>query len=674
MNFIFGSFLWLLPLAAVPIIIHLLQRQRYVQVKFAATDFLRKAIQRVRRRVLLQDLLLLLLRTLAVVLMVLALARPSAHSQLLDDSRAPQLEIVILDASMSMQQHGSDGYAFGTARNIAKNIFSNLDDNRDRAALIVAWRHAKSLSQGTPHQALLAITANGLGCGDADANWLDAVQIAEEAIGELALENSEVRLTVISDFQDNEWLDGGEAATAMQLLGDRNVVIDYQTVGAGQTSNVAVHHSTVAPQVVVKGGEVVFSCEVRNYTSRPQQRLLQLFIDGKVIAEKDLEIKARGRESFEHMFTLNEVGSRKVEVAIAADGLHADDQQSVGLEVVAEWTTILCSNNSDFGNADVSSNFLSYLNLGDQAPLRPIVLGPHQLSTSALNEAQLLILSDLSSLPSGKIKLIESFVAAGGGLLVVVGPQSTTTALQPLMLQLGLKQFEIAGAQQRDALLTIDDTEHPALKLFSDSQWQALLTEVPHRTFQQLDVEGDYQLILSFSATDSDYKSAALIQFDYNKGKVAVSAAAPYARWNRMPEVPGGTMALIYDLLFSLVPQPELPSKLNVTERLDLPRAVAITSPARRSLRYTSQLSLGMLGAYTIDGHSIGVHSLERESDLRSIDISALPAYSDAHDATVANTQQQSNAPLAATLLYVLLACLVCESLLSFAIDKRRTA
>jgi hypothetical protein len=81
-----------------------------------------------------------------------------------------------------------------------------------------------------------------------------------------------------------------------------------------------------------------------------------------------------------------------------------------------------------------------------------------------------------------------------------------------------------------------------------------------------------------------------------------------------------------------------------------------------------------MLGAYTIDGHSIGVHSLERESDLRSIDISALPAYSDAHDATVANTQQQSNAPLAATLLYVLLACLVCESLLSFAIDKRRTA
>ena len=155
MNFIFGSFLWLLPLAAVPIIIHLLQRQRYVQVKFAATDFLRKAIQRVRRRVLLQDLLLLLLRTLAVVLMVLALARPSAHSQLLDASRAPQLEIVIIDASMSMQQFVGDSNAFSAAQDIAKNIFSNLDDSRDRAALIMASLRAQSLSQGSTRQALV---------------------------------------------------------------------------------------------------------------------------------------------------------------------------------------------------------------------------------------------------------------------------------------------------------------------------------------------------------------------------------------------------------------------------------------------------------------------------------------------------------------------------------------
>jgi hypothetical protein len=674
MNFIFGSFLWLLPLAAVPIIIHLLQRQRYVQVKFAATDFLRKAIQRVRRRVLLQDLLLLLLRTLAVVLVVLALARPSANAQLLDSSRAPQLEIVIIDASMSMQQFVGDRNAFSAARDIAKNIFSGLDDSRDRAALIVASQRAQSLSQGTSRRALTALTANSLACGDAKANWLDAVQIAEEVIGELALENSEVRLTIISDFQDNEWFSGGEAATAVTLFSDSKVVIDYQTVGAGQTANVAVHNSTVTPQVVVKGGEIAFSCEVRNYTSRPQQRLLQLSIDGKVVAEQELEIKARSSDNFEHIFNLNEVGSRKVEVAIAADGLHADDQQSVGLEVVAEWTTILCSNNSDFGNADVSSNFLSYLNLGDQAPLRPIVLGPHQLSSSALNDAQLLILSDLGSFPNGKIKLIESFVAAGGGLLVVVGPQSTTGALQPLMLQLGLKQFEIAGAQQRDALLTINDAEHPALKLFSDPQWQALLTEVPHRIFQQLDIEGDHRLVLSFSATDSDYESAALIQFNHNKGKVAVSAAAPYARWNRMPEVPGGTMALIYDLLFSLVPQPELPSKLKVSERLDLANTAAITNPAGKSLPYSSQLTLNKLGTYTIDGHSVGVHALDSESDLRSINVSDLPSYSGAQATAVATTRKQSNSPLAATLLYALLACLVCESLLSFSIDKRRTA
>jgi len=673
MNFVFSSFLWMLSLAAVPIIIHLLQRQRYVQVKFAATDFLRKAIQRVRRRVLLQDLLLLFLRTMAVVLIVLALARPSADSQLLDASRVARLEVVIIDSSMSMQQFIGETSAFNAAKKAAREIFGDLDNSRDRAALIIASKRARSLSRSTPHQSLAALTTIGE-CANSNADWQDAVQIADEVVEELALENSEVRLTILSDFQDNEWFDGGDASTAMSLFNNRQVTINYQAIAAGQTSNVAVHHSMVTPVVVVKGGSVVFSCEVNNYTSQPQERVLRLMLDGKTIDEQRIEVAARGSHNFEHLFNPSEVGSRKIEVKIEADGLHADDQQHVGLEVVAEWTTILCSNNSTFDNGDVSSNFYAYLNLGDEAPLRPIALSPHQLNSSALTKAQLLILSDLSSLPSSKVKLIESFVAAGGGLLVLTGPQSTTAALQPLMLQLGLDKFEIDGEQQREALLNIEDASHPALSLFRDTQWQALLTEVPHRTFQQLSIAGEFKQVLKFSANDSNYTSPALIQFDHARGTVAVLAATPYARWNRMPEVPGGTMALIYDLLFSLVPQPEFPSHLVVGGQIAVAGAGVVTTPSGNSLPASSLLTLNELGAYGVDGHSVGVHTLVGESDLRSIDTHTLPNNSGAQSGISTATKDRSESPLSELLLYALLACLVSESLLSFAIDKRRTA
>jgi len=52
--------------AAGPIIIHLLNRRRYRTVHWGAMEFLREAVQRNRRILQLRDLLLLLLRTVAV--------------------------------------------------------------------------------------------------------------------------------------------------------------------------------------------------------------------------------------------------------------------------------------------------------------------------------------------------------------------------------------------------------------------------------------------------------------------------------------------------------------------------------------------------------------------------------------------------------------------------------
>ncbi len=62
--------------AAAPILIHLLNRRRFRLVPWAAMDFLRLAMQRSRKVLQLRDLLLLIVRVLAVVLFGLALARP----------------------------------------------------------------------------------------------------------------------------------------------------------------------------------------------------------------------------------------------------------------------------------------------------------------------------------------------------------------------------------------------------------------------------------------------------------------------------------------------------------------------------------------------------------------------------------------------------------------------
>ncbi|MDA0588630.1 MAG: BatA domain-containing protein [Planctomycetota bacterium] len=62
--------------ATGPIIIHLLNRRRFRTIEWGAMDFLRQAMQRNRRAVQLRDLIVLVLRCLAVAAFGVALARP----------------------------------------------------------------------------------------------------------------------------------------------------------------------------------------------------------------------------------------------------------------------------------------------------------------------------------------------------------------------------------------------------------------------------------------------------------------------------------------------------------------------------------------------------------------------------------------------------------------------
>ncbi|MEC8493703.1 MAG: BatA domain-containing protein, partial [Planctomycetota bacterium] len=65
-------------LCAVPLIIHLLNRQRHRPQEWAAMRFVLAAYRKTRRRVQLENLLLLLARMLAVAALAFAVARPFA--------------------------------------------------------------------------------------------------------------------------------------------------------------------------------------------------------------------------------------------------------------------------------------------------------------------------------------------------------------------------------------------------------------------------------------------------------------------------------------------------------------------------------------------------------------------------------------------------------------------
>lgn len=112
MNFLQPWMLLALPLAAIPIIIHLVNQRRFQTVPWAAMRFLLEATKMSSGYTKLRQWLILAMRTLALLAMVMFTARPLTSGLLaLLGGDANRVAIVILDRSPSMEETPSGANA-----------------------------------------------------------------------------------------------------------------------------------------------------------------------------------------------------------------------------------------------------------------------------------------------------------------------------------------------------------------------------------------------------------------------------------------------------------------------------------------------------------------------------------------------------------------------------------
>ncbi len=110
MTFLQPFILWGLPLVAVPVLIHLLNRMRHRPQRWAAMQFLLAATRSSTNQAKVKQLLVLAFRVLAVAALVLFLSRPLAGGWLgWAFAAAPDVVMILLDRSASMESRVVEG-------------------------------------------------------------------------------------------------------------------------------------------------------------------------------------------------------------------------------------------------------------------------------------------------------------------------------------------------------------------------------------------------------------------------------------------------------------------------------------------------------------------------------------------------------------------------------------
>jgi hypothetical protein len=116
MTFLVPTLLLALPLAALPVVIHLIHLYRRRQVRWAAMMFLRMAQHMNQGLSRLRQILILAFRVLAVAAILFVITRPMAGGLLGLTGGLPDTVIVLLDRSASMEQQD---LATGTSKRSA---------------------------------------------------------------------------------------------------------------------------------------------------------------------------------------------------------------------------------------------------------------------------------------------------------------------------------------------------------------------------------------------------------------------------------------------------------------------------------------------------------------------------------------------------------------------------
>lgn len=128
MTFLHPWAMWIGVIAAgLPVAIHLLTRPRPLRMPLATFRFVREAIRERRARHRLRDVILLTLRTLAILLLALAVSRPRWSDETAAADRASQtgtvVRVVVLDVSQSMAATDRGLSAMERARTAAARRF-----------------------------------------------------------------------------------------------------------------------------------------------------------------------------------------------------------------------------------------------------------------------------------------------------------------------------------------------------------------------------------------------------------------------------------------------------------------------------------------------------------------------------------------------------------------------
>ncbi len=433
MEFVHPERLWFLFLLLIPIVIHLFHFRKRKTLYFSSLrfiQFLEKEQQSTRK---LKHLLVLLARILAFASLIIAFSQPRSKNGEGQRSGKPAL-IIYLDNSFSMTAIGTEGTLLSEGRELAKRMLQSISP--DTRVLICSnqLNHVEQRFQ-TKAEALryldqidsYALTRTL----DDVLNWqqrqINKHQEQKEKLGQ-------IKQVFISDFQQNQ------AELEPQNPKANQTFFAYQ-LQAQQNQNAYIDSVWFAKPTHHLNTDQMLMVRVQNFGTQAKKRLELSIKIGQIKRTMFMQIEAGAQQVASFPYKEINKGAVLGQAQINDQQIHFDDTWYFSYEVPEETNIYLIE------EANSSPSVAKAFAVENQYKVQKTL--PGQVSSTALAEADLIVLNGLNDISSGLREELLTAHQNGQRILIIPGEAIALKDYNPLLKKLSLSEL---GAPQTNAL------------------------------------------------------------------------------------------------------------------------------------------------------------------------------------------------------------------------------
>ena len=533
----------------LPVAIHLFSRPRLRQIRWAATRFLMQSVQKNRRRLQTEDILLLLLRCLLVALLVLIFARPAFWN----GGTGPwtgggiSTAVILLDDSESMGQSDGTQTRFDQARTMIDGILSKLAPGSASALFLFSDRVKPVVPKPTRDFPVLrgaleqaAPTAHGT---DLYPALKQAVELLKTTTG------GQREIFVLTDSQMTAWR---ELAKIRQLQDEnrKDVTMHFILLGEKGEDNLAVSDLQVIGAVAVVNMPVRCAIRVSNWSRSPAQNIpVKLMVDGEAPQDQGIidRIEPGASKSVNLYVRFPDPGYHSITASIPGDRLPADNQRSLALLVLEQVRALIVEGSANPDPAARDGFFLRQAlvpvrpDQGDQYFLKADVERADRLDGPSLSQFDLVFLSNLGRFGGTAARNLQKYVRDGGSLVVFPGPATDPEFYNSdpnfsVLLPARLEPARNPPAQNKFLAWQSRDYAHPVTALWNDPE-SGTLGSVRVSKYYPLTLKaGDTpasQVVVNYADGEP-----AVVEYKVGKGRVFLFSSTATTEWGNLPIAP----------------------------------------------------------------------------------------------------------------------------------------